>query len=184
MSAPRDPPRKKTKRSSSLTSLSSHTTLAETASIDPEGDVSGDKGPRNPNFNDTWEDGTLSKSWASATADPVLGNNQKGIAFLQKVTDLYCIQHSLTPDFSVSQNRHTRTLDQLKNRFKVIKKDMNEFKVHYSHIVSEAPSGVPQEEYIDLPCGRFHAVQKRNFRFKQCVPTCSLIPLTNLVYLG
>jgi hypothetical protein len=164
-----DPPRKKARRSSSLTNLSSQS-VAETATVDAEPGDGADKGPpRNPNFN-TWEDGTLSKSWASATADPVLGNNRKGNAFWQKVTDLYSIQHSLT-DVSVSQNAHTRTLDQLKNRFKVIKKDMNEFKVHYSHIVSEAPSGVPQEEYIDLACDRFYAVHKRKFRFKQCVPT-------------
>jgi hypothetical protein len=87
-------------------------------------------------------------------------------AFWQKVTDLYyCIQHSLT-EYSVSGNYHTRSLDQLKNRFKVIKKDMNEFKVHYSHIISESPSGVPQEEYIDLACDQFQAVQKRKFWFK------------------
>jgi hypothetical protein len=95
-------------------------------------------------------------------------------AFWQKVTDLYCVQHSLT-DFSVSQTRHTsRTfLDQLKNRFKVIKKNMNEFKVHFSRhiIVTEAPLSVPQEEYIELACDWFQAVQKRNFRFKKCVPT-------------
>jgi hypothetical protein len=167
MSTAGDPPRKKARRTSSLTTLSSQS-VAETATVGAEGEDI-DKGPRNPNFN-TWEDGTLSKSWASATADPVLGNNRKGNAFWQKVTDLYCVQHSLT-DVSVSQNPHTRTLDQLKNRFKVIKKDMNEFKVHYSHIVSEAPSGVPQEQYIDLACDRFQAVHKRKFRFKQCVPT-------------
>ena len=72
MSAVTDPPRKKARRSSSLTTLSSQS-VAETATVGAEGEDN-DKGPRNPNFN-TWEDGTLSKSWASATADPVLGNN-------------------------------------------------------------------------------------------------------------
>ncbi len=53
---------------------------------------------------------------------------------------------------------------------------MIEFKVHYSDIVlSEAPSGVPQEEYINLACDRFQAVHKRKFRFKQCVPTLQAV---------
>ncbi len=78
MSAVSDPPRKKgARRSSSLTTLSSQSMAETTATIDLEGDGTADKGPRNPNFN-TCEDGTLSKSWASATTDPVLGNNQKG----------------------------------------------------------------------------------------------------------
>jgi hypothetical protein len=126
------------------------------------------KPPRNPNFND-WEDVTLGRSFANGTCDPILGNNQRGNAFWGKVTELYGVAHQHT-DVSVSKNPHTRSLEQLKNRFKIITRELGFFHTHYKHIVQENPSGVPEEEYIALASDRFKEVEGRKFKFQKVFP--------------
>jgi hypothetical protein len=132
--------------------------------------------PRHPNFN-RWEDTTLCRSWGNSSCDPLLGNNQRGTAFWKKVHELYyCVAHSL-PDISLKENPNTRrTMDQLQNRFKGIQAAIQIFNVQYRHIVAESPpSGVPEDEYIDLACDRYKLVQGSKFRFKYLVPTLHAI---------
>ncbi len=166
-----EPSRKKTKRGSSLTSLSSDVSSETPVGGSEEGRKQ--PKPRHPNFN-RWEDTTLCRSWGNASCDPLLGNNQRGTAFWKKVHELYCVAHSLT-DISLKENPNTRTMDQLQNRFKGIQTAIQIFNVHYRHIVAESPSGVPEDEYIDLACDRYKLVQGSKFRFKYLVPTLHAI---------
>ena len=140
------------------------------------------KAPRTPNFNE-WEDVTLGRSFSNASCDPILGNNQRGNAFWRKVTELYCVAHHLT-DYSVSNTLHTRSLDQLKNRFKIITKELGIFHTHYNHIVQENPSGVPEEEYIALASDRFKEVEGRKFKFQKVFPILQDVVKYSVVDVG
>jgi hypothetical protein len=61
-------------------------------------------------------------------------------------------------------------MDQLKNRFRIITKELGIFHTHYNHIVQENPSGVPEEEYIALASDRFKEIEGRKFKFQKLFP--------------
>ena len=49
---------------------------------------------------------------------------------------------------------------------------MNVYFGHLKHIYSEAPSGVPEEQYADLAIERYNGVEKKKFGkgLKECIP--------------
>ena len=132
-----------------------------------DGEDNGKKG-RTTNFN-TWELITLCKAYANCTSDPRVGNGQKGSVFWGKVADKYEQMHGAT-DISISKRQTTRSADQLQNKFKVITAHMILFNKHYRQLHSEKPSGVPEEEYVDIVVDRFKELENKPFRFKECVP--------------
>jgi hypothetical protein len=126
--------------------------------------------PRATNFN-TWELLTMCRAYASASDDPVRGVNQRGPMFWGRVKDLWHEAHRKT-DISIKQNAIPRTQEQIQTRWKALAKDMNVFFGHLKHIETESPSGVPEDEYVDLAIDRYNQCEKRRFGkgLKECIP--------------
>ncbi len=116
------------------------------------GDESSKRRKREPkNFN-KWEDLTLCKCYIKISCDPTVGNNQqKGMVFWRKVHEKFSLVHSQTHISIKQQHEHVWSMDQLMNRFnRNIKVDIMVYNKHYLHIMSEKPSGVPEEQLIFL----------------------------------
>ena len=126
------------------------------------------KKTRTQNFN-TWELITLAKCYANCTSDPRVGTGQKGPVFWGKVAEKYAQIHGAT-DYCIKRRFNTRSADQLQNKFKTVAKHMILFNKHYKQLYAEKPSGVPEEQYIDLVVDRFKDHEGIPFRFKECVP--------------
>ena len=145
------------------TSISEQGDGEEETHVDENG-----KKVRTQNFN-KWELITLCKSYANCTSDPRVGNGQKGHVFWSKVAEKYTQIHSVT-DYCVRRRFNSRSAEQLSNKFKMITKHMVLFNKHYRQLHSEKPSGVPEEQYIDLVIDRFKEHEGVAFKFKECVP--------------
>ena len=113
----------------------------------------------------------MCRAYASASDDPVRGVNQRGPMFWGKVRDLFHEAHRKTC-ISIKLNSQPRTQEQIQTRWKALAKDMNVYFGHLKHIYSEAPSGVPEEQYADLAIERYNGVEKKKFGkgLKECIP--------------
>jgi hypothetical protein len=113
----------------------------------------------------------MCRAYASASDDPVRGVNQRGPMFWGKVRDLFHEAHRKTC-ISIKLNSQPRTQEQIQTRWKALAKDMNVYFGHLKHIYSEAPSGVPEEQYVDLAIERYNGVEKKKFGkgLKECIP--------------
>ncbi|KAK9682735.1 hypothetical protein RND81_10G092900 [Saponaria officinalis] len=85
----------------------------------------------------TIEDKALIEAWVTISTDASVGNDQKGGAFWQSVTNYFN---------RYSKGKTKRTLDQLKARYHRTQPDINEFNEIYNRISNQYLSGWSKDQ--------------------------------------
>ncbi|EEC83334.1 hypothetical protein OsI_28723 [Oryza sativa Indica Group] len=93
---------------------------------------------RSSNFNRK-EDIQLCISWQSISSDPIIGNEQPGKAYWQRIAEHYHANRDFESD---------RNANSLEHRWGNIQKEVSKFQGCYEQIERRHPSGIPHQELL------------------------------------
>ena len=94
------------------------------------------------------EDIQLCKSWIHISNDPIIGNDQAGKTYWERIANDFHRNMDFESD---------RTPNSLEHRFGIILKECMKFQGYYEEVERRHPSGIPyQEHVIDLALGSSH----------------------------
>ena len=93
---------------------------------------------RSSNFNRK-EDIQLCISWQSISSDPIIGNEQPGKAYWQRIAEHYHANRDFESD---------RNANSLEHRWGNIQKEVSKFQGCYEQIERRHPSGIPHQELV------------------------------------
>ncbi|XP_052142992.1 glutathione S-transferase T3-like [Oryza glaberrima] len=115
---------------------------------------------RSSNFNRK-EDIQLCISWQSISSDPIIGNEQPGKAYWQRIAEHYHANR----DFESNRNAFS-----LEHRWGNIQKEVSKFQGCYEQIERRHPSGIPHQELVLEAEALYssNAPKNRAFQFNHC----------------
>jgi hypothetical protein len=91
------------------------------------------------------EDIQLCKSWIHISNDPIIGNDQPGKTYWERIATDFHKNRDFESD---------RTANSLEHRFGIILKECMKFQGYYEEVKRRHPSGVPYQEHVlDLLLG-------------------------------
>ena len=85
------------------------------------------------------EDIQLCKSWIHISNDPIIGNNQPGKTYWERIGNDFHSNRDFESD---------RTPNSLEHRFGIILKECMKFQGYYEEVERRHPSGIPYKEHV------------------------------------
>ncbi|XP_038716831.1 glutathione S-transferase T3-like [Tripterygium wilfordii] len=135
-----------------------HTTEEQTP-IQVEQSGKPKKNPRLGNFS-TQEDLALVSAWLNTSLDAIQGTDQKGTTFWKRVSSTY---HS-----AIGSSFPYRTDRSLINRWSNVQSCVNKFMGFLAQIETSRPSGVNEQDKIEMAKVMYRDIQKTTFQFEHC----------------
>ncbi|OQU83659.1 hypothetical protein SORBI_3005G154900, partial [Sorghum bicolor] len=119
----------------------------------------GCKSKRGSNYTNL-EDIQLCKSWIHISNDPIIGNQQPGKTYWERIAN----------DFHMNRNFESdRTPNSLEHRFGIILKECMKFQGYYEEVERCHPSGIPYQEHLLEAHARYaRKANGKNCQFEQC----------------
>jgi hypothetical protein len=107
----------------------------------------GSKSKRGNNYTNL-EDIQLCNSWIHISNDPIIGNQQSGKTYWERIANDFHMNRDFESD---------RTPNSLEPRFGIILKECMKFQGYYEEVQRRHPSGIPYQEHVsDLALGSSH----------------------------
>ena len=98
----------------------------------------GGKSKRGSNYTNL-EDIQLCKSWIHISNDPIIGNQQPGKTYWERIANDFHRNRDFESD---------RTPNSLEHRFGIILKECMKFQGYYEEVERRHPSGIPYKEHV------------------------------------
>ncbi|CAD6240354.1 unnamed protein product [Miscanthus lutarioriparius] len=106
------------------------------------------------------EDIQLCKSWIHISNDPIIGNNQPGKTYWERIGNDFHSNRDFESD---------RTPNSLEHRFGIILKECMKFQGYYEEVERRHPSGIPYKEHLLEAQARYARKAKgKNCQFEHC----------------
>ncbi|CAN6286091.1 unnamed protein product [Urochloa humidicola] len=106
------------------------------------------------------EDIQLCVSWENISTDPIIANEQPGMAYWKRIADHYHKHKTFESD---------RNANSLEHRWSTIQKECMRFQALYDDVERRHPSGIPYKEHILLAQTTFASTgPKKPFQFVHC----------------
>ena len=81
----------------------------------------------------------LCVSWESISTDPIVGNEQPGMAYWKRIAEHFHANRTFQSD---------RSANSLEHRWDTIKKECSKFQALYEQVERRHPSGIPHKENV------------------------------------
>ena len=102
--------------------------------------ANGGKGSTKRSSNYTQQvDIQLCVSWESISTDPIVGNEQLGMAYWKRIAEHYHANRTFEFD---------RSANSLERRWDTIKRECSKFQALYEQVERRHPSGIPYKEHV------------------------------------
>ncbi|KAG0535054.1 hypothetical protein BDA96_04G333200, partial [Sorghum bicolor] len=119
----------------------------------------GGKSKRGSNYNNL-EDIQLCKSWINISNDPIIGNQQSGKTYWERIANHFHTNRDFDSD---------RTPNSLEHRFGIILKECMKFHGYYEEVERRHPSGIPYQEHLLEAQARYARKSNgKNCQFEHC----------------
>ncbi|CAD6233592.1 unnamed protein product [Miscanthus lutarioriparius] len=119
----------------------------------------GGKSKRGSNYTNL-EDIQLCKSWIHISNDPIIGNQQPGKTYWERIANDFHRNRDFESD---------RTPNSLEHRFGIILKECMKFQGYYEEVERRHPSGIPYQEHLLEAQARYaRKANGKNCQFEHC----------------
>lgn len=128
------------------------------------------------------EDYLLCKAYVNASTNPIVGTDQKGKNFWDKVEQNF---NELFKQEKVEEpyERTSRDRDALQNRFnRHIQKAMNQFAPFMKRILEAPPSGSSPDDYVKMAKNDYRDHYQSEFSFENCYDVLQQLPKFQPMY--
>ncbi|RLN35853.1 glutathione S-transferase T3-like [Panicum miliaceum] len=107
------------------------------------------------------EDIQLCMSWENISTDPIVGNEQPGMAYWKRIAEHFHANRTFESD---------RSANSLEHRWDTIKRECSKFQAFYEQVERRHPSGIPYKEHLLEAQTFFSAKDPKNkaFQFLHC----------------